>query len=279
MRRAWVLCLLATACGATGDHLPPRILDGPSVEADDDGTAIVRWRTDERTDGVVQYGADAGYGTEAKDARYVLDHELLIAPLAPDSTFHLRLQAWDLYGNGPTLSPDVVFSTPPAPPPAQLAITEVMYAPVSKTTGQFVEIANVGPGPVDLTGFRLSDGDYWDSLQPFAGGPTELAPGSLAVVVDPDFAGDYPLPAGTTLVTASGHAICDGLLASRPLRLFTATDATTPLSTYSAEITSAPVGVSVERASPGAPDDATGWCLSPDPTGSSPGRANAGCGG
>ena len=39
-------------------------------------------------------------------------------------------------------------------------------------------------------------------------------------MIDPGFAGDYTIPAGTVLLTTTGSAICNGLAVSDPISLY-----------------------------------------------------------
>ena len=151
-----------------------------------------------------------------------------------------------------------------------LVINEVMANPLVETTGEFVEIYNGGGTSVDLAGLVLDDGDVTDSLVPFGGGPTVLAAGDYAVVLDPDFAADHLLPANVVRLTVSRTRICNGLSISDPMRLLMP-DRVTVVSTYGHPFNPGN-GVSAERIDPTAPDLRASWV--PSPCGASPGLAN-----
>ncbi|MBI4550710.1 MAG: lamin tail domain-containing protein [Candidatus Latescibacteria bacterium] len=83
-----------------------------------------------------------------------------------------------------------------ADPP--VIINEVLANPLSESTGEFVELFNPGDAPVDVNGWRLADpGDANDTLVDFTGphdlgvGGTVIPPGGYALIVDPDYAGEY----------------------------------------------------------------------------------------
>lgn len=276
---------LAAGCLAAGDETPPRIVEPPSASVVRDTTATIAWLTDERANSGVEYGTDTTYGTVEIDDLYLTSHVITIRNLQPQTTYHLRAMSYDVFGNGPTRSDDLVITTLPPQLPPDVQITEVMYNPVSETTGEFVEIYNNGTDDVELTGFTLSDGDSIDTLKAYAGGSTLLPAGAYAVILDPDYVeSTYNIPAGTVLLTTNDASVGNGLSPDDPLELF-APGETTAISSYGTPldtadgvpITTAPDGSSVERRDPSAPDSASNWCVSVDPSGSTPGTANSGC--
>ena len=92
-----------------------------------------------------------------------------------------------------------------------LAITEVMANPLDEDTGEFVELYNYGDKAVDVSGFRLSDGDAEDNVWGFGGGPAIVPPGAYAVILDAEYAGEYDIPAGAVLLTTDNTTIGNGL--------------------------------------------------------------------
>ncbi|MXW05626.1 MAG: hypothetical protein F4Z81_11225 [Gemmatimonadetes bacterium] len=79
-----------------------------------------------------------------------------------------------------------------------IVISEVLADPHSESKGEFVELYNAGDGPVDLEGWPLGDSrDVNDTITDFTGphdfglAGTVLAPGAYALVVDPDYEGEY----------------------------------------------------------------------------------------
>lgn len=79
-----------------------------------------------------------------------------------------------------------------------IVINEVMADPVSESTGEFVEIYNAGDEAVDLAGWVLGDlkdqndiiADYTKAFDIGVEG-TVLNPGQYALIVDPDYKGEY----------------------------------------------------------------------------------------
>ncbi|MCY3556165.1 MAG: lamin tail domain-containing protein [Gemmatimonadetes bacterium] len=81
---------------------------------------------------------------------------------------------------------------------AGIVISEVLADPHSESTGEFVELYNAGNEPVDLEGWLLGDSrDVNDTITDFTGphdaglAGTVLEPGAFALVVDPDYEGEY----------------------------------------------------------------------------------------
>ena len=150
-----------------------------------------------------------------------------------------------------------------------LLITEVMANPLSEGTGEFVELKNVSGAPLDLAGLFLDDGDATDPLQS-DGGPTVVADGAYALVLDADYAGEYPIPAGVVTVTVDDGALGSGLATSDPVSIVDS-DGVTVLATFSFP-TNPGNGVSIERIDEAVGDVASNWA--PSPCGSSPGLAS-----
>jgi|GEM_PF-2410040 len=73
--------------------------------------AVVTWTTDEPSDGLVEYGTSTAYGRSLSDAAYSTQHSLTLTGLQAATEYHLRISGRDLYGNGPSFSPDVAFRT------------------------------------------------------------------------------------------------------------------------------------------------------------------------
>ena len=89
-------------------------------------------------------------------------------------------------------------STPAFSQQSSVVINEVLADPISETTGEFVELFNTGSEPVDLEDWVLADeGDRNDTITDYVGpndvgSPgTVILPGGFALIVDPDYVGEY----------------------------------------------------------------------------------------
>jgi len=154
-----------------------------------------------------------------------------------------------------------------------LVINEVMANPLVESTGEFVEIANVGGAPVDLAGLILSDGDGDEVIQAYQGGSTAVPAGGYAVVLDPQYAQNYTLP-GATLVTYGTPSLGNGLSTNDPIQLREGSvvidEWTIPFDPGN--------GTSAERVDVTAGNVPSNWVASPCPSGSSPGALNCAAG-
>ncbi|MBN1770964.1 MAG: lamin tail domain-containing protein, partial [Deltaproteobacteria bacterium] len=127
--------------------------------------------------------------------------------------------------------------------------------------GEFVELYNAGTAPVDLAGLYLGDGDALDELVAFSGGPTTVAAGAYAVILDPEYLGGYDIPAGTIVVATANTTLGSGLSTNDPVTLFGDAGFTT-LATYGHPFDPGN-GVSVERVDLAGDDVETNWRASP----------------
>ena len=86
------------------------------------GTAVIKWSTDKPATSVVQYGADATYGTTAGDStRFTTAHAVTLTGLQPLLAYHFSVTSADGCAHS-VFSPDTVFTTTVdnIPPSAQI---------------------------------------------------------------------------------------------------------------------------------------------------------------
>jgi lamin tail-like protein/CotH protein len=107
-----------------------------------------------------------------------------LGAIAPGRTYRVRARMMDSTKRWSHWSEPVEFlaSEPDGPIPQRdsLRITEVMYNPTANGDLEFVELENIGPHPVDLSGVRLEGGIEFA----FTGGAvTRLDPADFVVVV------------------------------------------------------------------------------------------------
>jgi hypothetical protein len=223
-------------------------------------------------------GGFAGPGTIQKDPRFTAaasgDFTLLFDSPAIDAGSDGYSIAKDMAGTERPqgLKPDIgpyEFALPSTT--VLLAITEVMANPVFEGTGEYIEIYNYGTESVDLEDFQLTDGDQTDLITGFEGGATILEPNAYALILDPDYAGDYEIPLGTLWLTVSDDkTLGSGISTSDPIRIFLA-NGTTLIDSYSFPFNPGN-GLSVEKQNIEDGDIAGNWVTSP--CGESPGEDN-----
>ena len=178
-------------------------------------------------------------------------------------------------GSSPGLE-NCISYTPVAGGTTTLVLSEVMANPLSESTGEYVEVFNDGSSPVDLWGLIIYDGDAWDFLREYGGGTTVVQPGEYALIVDQDYAGQYSIPAGVTVVTVDDASIGSGLAAASDQVLLYEADGYSVIDTYAFPFNPGN-GVSAERIDLMAADSSSNWqdstCNASGPSGS-PGAAN-----
>ncbi|WP_246014576.1 fibronectin type III domain-containing protein [Geomonas oryzae] len=100
---------------ALPDKAAPVILTGPTVASKTDTTATIEWQTDEPAKGGAVYGVSDPPGTTAAEASFATTHSVQLTGLIANTTYYVRVNATDLYGNGPATSTVISFTTMPTP--------------------------------------------------------------------------------------------------------------------------------------------------------------------
>jgi len=161
-------------------------------------------------------------------------------------------------------APNCAWDDAEPPPPPTLTITEVMANPLDEDTGEFVELRNTGDEVVELADVFLSDGDAVDSLMPMLqGGSTSLQPGAVALILDPEYGGEYALPQGVLLLRPDDTTLGSGIAVNDPVALLV----------DGREFAGFPTPFNPGNGR-SAEWDGQAWVASTCPTGASPGRHN-----
>jgi subtilisin family serine protease len=92
------------------DVIAPTILLTPIIIDISDSEATVMWRTDEEATSGASYNDGAQYHV-VTDEEFVFEHSMQFADLSPDTDYTLTVSSTDFYGNGPTLSLPISFTT------------------------------------------------------------------------------------------------------------------------------------------------------------------------
>ncbi len=166
------------------------------------------------------------------------------------------------------------FTSPGANDVEVLVITEVLANATDEQTGEYVELFNPSAVPIDATGLLIADDTNTDALVGYAGGSGIIPPFEHALILDPQYAFEYALPAGVALLTIeSTVTIGSGLRSDEAVSLLTS-DGVTTISSYMGGM-DPPDGTSIERRRYDDADDNTNWQSNPCVTGRSPGRLNS----
>jgi hypothetical protein len=169
-----------------------------------------------------------------------------------------------------------------------ICINEVMSNPLGsggagspEDRNEFVEILNVGPEAVDLSGWKITDLDAVDEIIPFyaLSGDSNaiLMPGKFALIMDPEYSdsGENYMPYGIPsclLFTVGNTTIGNELSAADPVALISPDGDT--ISTYYNTLNPGD-GISVERVYPYNGDVPENWRSCEDISGCTPGRENS----
>jgi len=194
--------------------------------------------------------------------------------LCPGARVLVRLATEDLAGHrGAPAEWMEIGALPPRPAPV---VTEVLAdADAPEAGGEYVEVANLGTGDADLTGFALAkrgtSGAYTRcKLAPLSGGP--IPPGAHALVVGGAYDGRYPLPEGTPLYRCGATSLDGGLANDRPVALALEDALGEVVSTAGiVEGVERCTQGSLERIHPAGPDASSSWAC---PGTSTPGVCN-----
>ena len=207
-----------------------------------------------------------------------------LAPLVPDAGHAVVVSSRlrDTSGR-PVLDPDGrrrtfvhLFRTGPAPgpPPAPVILEVRARAATPEAGGEYVEIANLGAGPLDLRSYRLGKRTSSGTLATCAieardGGP--IPPRGFALVAGGAWDGRYALPPGTARYACGATALAGGIADGRPPEILLLSPGGEAASSLGAGGV-APMCDVVERIHPLGPDAAGNLACAEEGT---PGACNA----
>jgi hypothetical protein len=175
----------------------------------------------------------------------------------------------------PVLDPDgkrrtflATFETeagPPGPPPRPVLTEARADAETPEAGGEYVEVQNRGPAPLDLAGWRLAKrtaSGTWTGcdLLGAAGGP--LPPGGYALLTGAAWDGRYAVPAGTPRWSCAGTTLAGGLANDRSPELRLLDPAGAVQATLGEGGVAPRCPVVVERIDPAGPDSAANLACS-----------------
>jgi predicted RNA-binding Zn-ribbon protein involved in translation (DUF1610 family) len=92
------------------DTTPP-VISGLQVGGISDKRAVVIWLTDEPADGLVEFGQTNQYGLSIENPALTFVHSVILENLNSSTEYHLRVKSSDAFGNGPSISSDIIFKT------------------------------------------------------------------------------------------------------------------------------------------------------------------------
>jgi hypothetical protein len=147
------------------------------------------------------------------------------APLRPWTPHAVVLSSRARGADGrPVLDPEgrrrtfvATFETgPPDGPPPAPALTEArVHAEAPQAGGEYVEVANLGEGALDLGGWRLSRRSPSGAVSSCAIGAGVVPARGAALLAGGAWDGRYALPAGVPVLTCGAGAVVGGLADDR----------------------------------------------------------------
>ena len=195
--------------------------------------------------------------------------------LCPGQRVKVRLLAEDLAGNA--AAPGAWLPAATGSPTARVVVTEVLAdAATPQAGGEYVEIANLGSGAADLTGWKLAKKSASGvvtrcTLAPVAG---VLPVGAHGLVVGGSWDGRYALPSGATLFHCGATSLGGGLADERAPSLALESPAGAVVSGFGWSAASVRcTGRSTERIHPGGEDATANFACARETPGT-PGACN-----
>ena len=97
----FTLFLSMTVTAQTEDTLAPVLISGPEVENITSSSAVIVWETDELSIAVIEYGKGKNPTKSTDSDSLMLEHEVLLSNLDPETIYYFQLSITDSIGNGP----------------------------------------------------------------------------------------------------------------------------------------------------------------------------------
>ncbi len=133
------------------DTEPPVILDGSLIVNITHQSAVIRWRTNESSDSLVEFGLTAALGESTGSASLVYNHNITLTGLLASTEYFYRVSSVDGVGNGPTVSAIMSFTTDPDGGAGSLAFTVMPHVVAQTDTTTTLEWATDAPSDALVT--------------------------------------------------------------------------------------------------------------------------------
>jgi hypothetical protein len=124
----------------TPDSHPPVFTEDPRVVNVTHRSAIIRWKTDEPSDALIEFGITPAFGSTETRTALVTNHNIPLTGLNPGVLYYFRVLSKDAAGNGPTISSTGTFTTETLPnhnAPVITAGPQIVYSSDSRVTVRF----------------------------------------------------------------------------------------------------------------------------------------------
>ena len=149
---------------ALADIEPPLILDGPVVTSITHNSAVVEWTTSEPADSLVDYDTAEPLTQFVSDSILTTTHSIQLTGLSASTDYFVQVSSTDGFGNGPTSSGIIEFSTQPLPdttPPVIIGVPMAINVTSTEATivWQTDEPATSGVSYNDGTAYGVAQDD------------------------------------------------------------------------------------------------------------------------
>jgi ribosomal protein S27E len=118
----------------SGQDLTPPIISGIQLTGVTNTRAVIIWLTDELANGEIEYGTSSAYGLRASDPAYTYTHSIMLDSLRPSTEYRLRVRSVDVFGNGPSVSEELKFTTGAQPDTTAPRIFDVRFTNLTNTS-------------------------------------------------------------------------------------------------------------------------------------------------
>lgn len=118
---------------AAPDITPP-VISRVQVAGVSMDRVVVTWYTDELADSEVEFGNSTIHGLRASDPSHTFFHSLVLRGLSPSTQYYFRVLSTDIWGNGPSISPEFIFVTGAVPDTTPPVITDIVVVDITDTT-------------------------------------------------------------------------------------------------------------------------------------------------
>ncbi len=127
--------------GSQADRTPP-VISGVTASGISDTRAVIIWTTDELSDSTVEYGNGTAYGQQATDPSFSKTHSVVLDGLRPITVYHFRVMSADVFGNGPSVSADLILTTAGNPDSNGPVISNVKVAGITSNSATITWTTN-----------------------------------------------------------------------------------------------------------------------------------------
>jgi len=152
---------------------------------------------------------------------------------------------------------ELMTAAPPGPPPLPVIAEVRVHAATPEAGGEYVEVMNLGEGPLDLVNYRLVKRTSSGSTSSCVLDPAPadvIAPGEVALLAGGSWDDRYQVPRGVPVIRCGTSALLGGLSDDHPPELLLLDPDGAAVSTFGASGTTPTCDAAAVRLDPAGPD-------------------------